>query len=80
MKVYATELKNNGELVLITWPSAKAFNKTESWIDPRFVQVVTTAEVIGLYSYPHYEGMVIRGEAHIASHKMLHEKYLEMTA
>ena len=80
MKVYATELKDSGEMVLITWPSAKAFSKTESWIDPRFVQVVTTAEVIDLCSNRYCSGMARWPEVYIASHKMLHEKYLEITA
>ena len=80
MKVYATELKNNGEMILVTWPSMKAFSQTESWADDRFINVMTKNDVLAFCSYPYYAGMVIWGDDLIASHNMLHTKYLEITA
>ena len=50
-KVFAT-LVENGEVVLKTWSSAVVFEKTESWLDEKFIYAVTTSEFKGKHCYP----------------------------
>jgi len=50
-KVFATYLKN-GEVVLETWSSAKAFQETESWTDDKFILITTSDDFKGKASFP----------------------------
>jgi hypothetical protein len=51
-KVFATVLEK-GNVLLKTWPSAKSFNKTESWLDPKFIYVATSDDFKGKNSFPY---------------------------
>jgi len=80
MKVYATSVAPNGDLVLIEWPSIKVFNAVESWCDERFIHINTAKELAEFRSEPFRRGMVIETSLRARSHNRLHAKYLELTA
>jgi hypothetical protein len=50
-KVFAVILQKE-ELALKTWSSIKLFNKTDSWIDNKFIFIATSNDFIGNTSYP----------------------------
>mgnify|MGYP003669122960 FL=1 len=50
-KVFAVILKNK-KLVLKTWFSAKLFEKTESWVDDKFICLATSDGFKGKNSFP----------------------------
>ena len=50
-KIFATYLKDN-EVVLETWSSAKAFEKSEQWTDNKFILIASTDDFKGKASFP----------------------------
>ena len=70
MKIYATEIKR-GEVVVNQWPSKKAFESTESWVDPKFIHVATAKDLVDYIDEPY--SMVIQNPERIASRKALQQ-------
>lgn len=52
MKIYAV-VEVDGDLEILTWSSMKAFEQTESYVDPRFLRVITRKALIEGYSEPY---------------------------
>jgi hypothetical protein len=50
-KVFATQVED-GVVVLKTWPSAIAFEKTESWCSDEFIYTATSSDFNGDHSFP----------------------------
>mgnify|MGYP003637214172 FL=1 len=82
MRVFATELKESGDIVLIEWKSIKSFEASESWIDSRFINVCTTDDIKVNFQWPRSESheMVILTENQERSHQIMHEKSEELRA
>ena len=77
MRVFATELKESGDIVLIEWKSIKSFEASESWIDSRFINDIKVN-----FQWPRSESheMVILTENQERSHQIMHEKSEELRA
>jgi hypothetical protein len=75
MKVYATKV-NDGQVILIEWTSQKAFERNQSWIDPKFIQVATTKD-LDSYEFPYEKGMVVCGQDRIDGHNLLHSQFIK---
>jgi hypothetical protein len=81
MRVYATELKQSGEVVLIEWASIRAFEHLESWVNPAWVNVATSKDLLEMYCYPYDEdGFIVRSEVSKIGYNLMHEKALELRA
>ena len=77
MKVYAIEKAPIGNgVALITFPSKKAFEATESWVDERWVRVATSND-LGAYELPYSGSMIVMSDEQIAAHNLLHRIYKE---
>jgi hypothetical protein len=82
-KVFAVILEDQ-DLVLKTWSSAKLFNKTESWLDDKFICIATSDDFKGNNSFPPrgvFDDEIIEGEVsffirtqnEIAAHNIMHD-------
>jgi len=74
MKVYTTELKD-GEVILNVYPSQKAFRETESWVDPRFINVACTEDLEG-YEFANEKTCIVYTDIEIKSQLLLRDVYL----
>jgi len=74
MKVYAV-IKTDEGLVLKSWPSKKSFEREERWCDPKFIRVITTADLES-YEFPIETGFIVYSDDAIAAHGMLRDVYL----
>ena len=73
MKVYAVEKTDTG-LVLREWESKAAFQSDNSWIDPKFVRVVTSGDLQDdHYDFPLGTGFIVYTDDQIKAHDMLRE-------
>ena len=74
MKVFATKVEGE-KVVLVEWPSKKAFETVESWRDPKWISVATS-EDLGFYKDPYEAGSVIYSQERIDSFNLMHDKYM----
>ena len=74
MKVYATKLNSDGDVILIEWASKKVFESGHSWVDPQFISVATTSD-LDVYEFPYEKGMVVYSQDQIDSHNLLNAQY-----
>ncbi len=82
MKVYATLLNDEGKVILKEWASAKSFLISESWTDPKFINVAKTSDLEAYEYLPARGGsfFIIHTPDQIASHKLLYFKFHSLRA
>mgnify|MGYP003671158316 CR=1 FL=1 len=74
MKVYATELID-GEVVLRSWSSKAQFERLESWVDCRWINVTTTDGLKG-YEFANEPSMVVYSAEKKASKTIMRDLFL----
>lgn len=74
MKVYATA-KIDNEVQLLEWDSVKEFEKNESWVNPKFINVATTKDLENYADFGEYKSMVVLTKDQTASCQLLKETY-----
>lgn len=81
MKVYATVKTEEGSVVLLEWPSVGVFQATESWIDPKFINIAKTSD-LGRYEFYRSQNnsLIIFTPDQVESHNLLHRKFHNLRA
>ena len=75
MKVFATKTGPKGDrVVIIEWTSIGAFERNQSWCDPKFIAVATSAD-LDFYKYPYEAGTVVYSKERIDSYNLMHEQF-----
>ncbi len=73
MKVYAT-VEEGGEIKLVKWSSIAKFLLNERWCDEKFINVVTTKDLVN-YEEPK-NTMIVYTDQQVKSHAILQGLYL----